>query len=70
MAATRWGCLVPGKISEDFFMAIKENLPAQDHKFVAVASRDLAKAQTFADRFGFERAYDSYEEVGQDSDVG
>ncbi|XP_052218239.1 trans-1,2-dihydrobenzene-1,2-diol dehydrogenase-like [Dreissena polymorpha] len=144
MAATRWGCLVPGKISEDFFMAIKENLPAQDHKvcvnsvrmraqdhkacghdvclhllllnhffdtsdrirvkgkrksglisapecpakrqkgvrqyhssdeskilahFVAVASRDLAKAQTFADRFGFERAYDSYEEVGQDSDV-
>ncbi|XP_052233701.1 trans-1,2-dihydrobenzene-1,2-diol dehydrogenase-like isoform X3 [Dreissena polymorpha] len=69
MAATRWGCLGPGKISEDFFMAIKENLPAQEHKFVAVASRDLARAHTFADRFGFERAYGSYEEVGQDSDV-
>lgn len=35
----------------------------------AVASRDLAKAQAFADRFGFEKAYGSYEELAADPEV-
>ena len=30
--ATKWGCLGAGKIANDFFTAIKDNLPAQDHE--------------------------------------
>ena len=32
--ATRWGCLGAGKIASDFFTAIKENLPAEEHKVI------------------------------------
>ena len=35
----------------------------------AVSSRDLSKAQAFADAFGFEKAYGSYEEMLQDPAV-
>lgn len=35
----------------------------------AVASRDLAKAQLFAERHGFQRAYGSYEEMVRDPEV-
>lgn len=67
--ATRWGCLGPGKISHDFFLAIQENLPAEEHEFVCVASRSLERSQKFADQFKFKRAYDSYDEVAKDKDV-
>lgn len=36
----------------------------------AVASRDLSKAQAFADKYGFVRAYGSYEEMLEDPEVG
>lgn len=36
---------------------------------LAVASRDLAKARTFADEFGFAKAYGSYEELVKDPEV-
>ena len=35
----------------------------------AVSSRSLHKAQEFADRFGFAKAYGSYEEMLSDPDV-
>lgn len=35
----------------------------------AVASRTLQKAQDFADKWGFEKAYGSYEELAQDDNV-
>ena len=41
----------------------------QEMECVAVASRDLAKAQAFADRFGIKRAYGSYEEMLSDPEV-
>jgi hypothetical protein len=30
--ATKWGCVGPGKISWDFFLAIQDNLPKEDHE--------------------------------------
>jgi len=36
---------------------------------LAVASRDLEKARTFADENGYERAYGSYEELVKDPDI-
>ena len=35
----------------------------------AVASRSLERAQAFADKWGFEKAYGSYEELAQDSEA-
>ena len=40
-----------------------------DIQLIAAASRDLEKAREFASRFGIERAYGSYQELYQDSDV-
>ena len=39
-------------------------------QFVAVASRDLTRAQTFADKFSFKKSYGSYDELALDKDVG
>lgn len=41
----------------------------QDVELYAVASRDLAKAQAFAESQGFQKAYGSYEEMLQDDGV-
>ena len=30
--ATRWGCLGAGNVASDFFTAIKENLPVEEHE--------------------------------------
>ena len=38
-------------------------------QLVAAASRDIAKAEEFASRFGIEKAYGSYEELYQDEDI-
>lgn len=41
----------------------------QEMACIAVASRDLEKAKTFAERFGFRKAYGSYEEMLADPEV-
>ncbi len=38
-------------------------------QLMAAASRDIAKAEEFASRFGIEKAYGSYEELYQDEDI-
>lgn len=67
--ATKWGCLGAGKISNDFFTAVKDNLPAEEHEFVAIAARDQKRAQALADKLGFKRAYGSYDEFINDPEV-
>ena len=67
--ATRWGCLGAGKIANDFFTAIKDNLPAEEHEFVAVAARDIKRAQPFADKLKFKKAYGSYDDFIQDPNI-
>jgi len=55
--ATKWGIASAGKISHDFVNALLtyEN---NDHLVVAVAARNLADAQDFANRFGIKNAYE------------
>ncbi|NXQ56340.1 DHDH dehydrogenase, partial [Anthoscopus minutus] len=65
---TRWGICSAGAISHDFAVALK-TLPPTEHTMVAVAARDLGRAQAFARRFGVPRAYGSYEELAEDPDV-
>lgn len=67
--ATKWGILSASKISHDFVLAL-ETLSAEDHKVVAIAAKDISRAKDFADNFGISTYYGSYEELGNDSNVG
>ncbi|XP_069462232.1 trans-1,2-dihydrobenzene-1,2-diol dehydrogenase-like isoform X2 [Ambystoma mexicanum] len=66
--ATRWGICSAGKISHDFMVAL-ETLPPQDHQAVAVAARDLSRAQEFAKSHNIPKAYGSYEELAKDPNI-
>jgi len=66
--ATRWGILSTGRISQDFVSAMA-SLSTEDHQVVAVAARQLEDATTFAGQFGVVKAYGSYEQLLQDSEV-
>ncbi len=58
----RWGILGPGKIAHSF----AQDLALVDGgKLVAVASRNLKRATDFANEYGAEYAYGSYEELLQ-----
>lgn len=60
------GILGAGNISHKVAPAL---VGSPDIECWAVASRDLRKAEGFAEEFGFERAYGSYEELVQDPQV-
>ncbi|MEM7368799.1 MAG: Gfo/Idh/MocA family oxidoreductase [Bacteroidota bacterium] len=62
----RWGIIATGNIANKFATGLKE-LP--DAELVGVASRSLDKARQFAKEFAVPKAYGSYEELAQDSDI-
>ncbi|MEM6915103.1 MAG: Gfo/Idh/MocA family oxidoreductase, partial [Verrucomicrobiota bacterium] len=61
-----WGLIGPGRFAAEFS---EELVKVSRCRPVAVASRDLGKAQAFADRFRFETAYGSYEDLFSDDRV-
>ncbi len=63
----RWGVLSTGHIAGVF--AGDLGLLPDEAELVAVASRELAKAEAFADDYGFARAYGSYAELAADAEV-
>lgn len=62
----RWGILAPGKMSAKFTRGLKllDNV-----ELCAVGSRDRERARKFAEDFGFEKYYGSYEELAADPAV-
>ena len=63
---TRWGILATGHIAATFVEDLRL-LP--DAEVVAVGSRSLATAHTFAGRHGIPRAYGSWQELAADADI-
>jgi predicted dehydrogenase len=61
-----WGILGAGTIAGKFATDLKK---ASEARLAAVGSRDLAKAQAFANQHGGERAYGSYEAMLADPTV-
>lgn len=61
------GLMAVSAIAQTIAQTILDRLP--EVRLRAVASRTLDKAQKFADRFGIERAYGSYEEMLADDEV-
>src|SRR5205814_5531192 len=67
VAPVRWGILGAASIAlRKVVPGMRESALAQ---VVAIASRDIAKAQAAANDFGIPRAYGSYEELIDDADV-
>ena len=60
------GILGAGKISHSTVPAM---IALDEIECYAVASRSLEKAQAFADQYGFQKAYGSYEEMLRDPEV-
>jgi dihydrodiol dehydrogenase / D-xylose 1-dehydrogenase (NADP) len=69
MTILRWGIASAGNISHDFVTALR-SLPADEHDIVAVAARQLLRAQEFAELHEIKKAYDDYEKLGLDKDIG
>ena len=62
----RWGVLGPGWIAERFVGSLRRSTR---QPVVAVASRDLGRAQAFAARWGVDRTYGSYRALVEDPEV-
>jgi predicted dehydrogenase len=61
-----WAILGCGKIAGKFSSDLKL-LP--NARLYAAASRDIVKSESFASKYGFEKAYGSYEEMANDPNV-
>lgn len=62
----RWGILGPGLIASAFVSALRKHTRQQPF---AVASRNRARADTFAKTWAMERAYDSYQALVDDPEI-
>ena len=66
MEKLRVGVLSTGKIVTVVCETLKQ---MEDVELYAVASRTLEKAEAFAEKFGFQKAYGSYEELAEDHNI-
>ncbi len=67
MRNVKWGVIGCAAFARD--TAIPAMLKAQGVELTAIASRDVSKAKEFAEKFGFKKAYGSYEELLEDAEV-
>ncbi len=65
-ASWTWGLVGPGRFARSFTGELRTTPRAQ---LGAVASRDLERSSSFAEEFGFQRAYGSYDELWQDDEI-
>ncbi|CAK9796079.1 Trans-1,2-dihydrobenzene-1,2-diol dehydrogenase [Anthophora plagiata] len=66
--AVHWGIAGAGKISHDFVTALR-TLPESEHIVVAVAARELSRAQSFSTLHKIKKAFDSYAELAKDKEI-
>ena len=66
MKKYNWAVIGTGRIAHTFAEALKG---CDDAVLYAVGSRSEAKAKSFAEEFGFEKAYGSYRELAEDKNI-
>lgn len=64
----RWGILATGSIANKFARTL-QGMKEEGEILEAVASRNLKKAEAFAEEYGAAKAYDSYEKMAMDPQV-
>jgi predicted dehydrogenase len=62
----KWGILAPGKMSAKFTRGLKL---LDNAELYSVGSRDLLRAEKFAEEYGFRKHYGSYEEFAADPEL-
>ena len=62
----KWGVIATGGIAQ---AVTADMLKVEGVTVLAVSSRDVTRAQAFAERFGINRAYGDYRELLRDEDV-
>lgn len=65
----KWGIAGAGMITHDFLTAMA-SLPAEQHKVVAIAGKDLDRVHRLATLHNISTAYEGYESIASDSDIG
>lgn len=63
----RWGIIATGSIANKFAKTV--SLMGEEAKVIACASRSVERAKEFADQYGIEKYYGSYEELVQEEEV-
>lgn len=66
MRTIKWGIIGAGNIATKFATALSS---MKDTELVAIASRNIKKAEEFADHFHIKKTYGSYEELAKDEDI-
>lgn len=66
MRTIKWGIMGAGNISAKFAQTLKE---MKNTELVAVAARNLERAEKFASEYQIDIVYGSYEELVKDSDI-
>ena len=66
MKKIRWGIAGPGNIANKFAKAVKNVAEAE---LTAVASRSIEKGKAFADTYGIENVFASYEEMAKSDKI-
>lgn len=64
-----WAILAPGNIANSMATAMNGVKADGNINLYAVASRNLERAKSFAEKWNFQKAYGSYEELYNDPDV-
>lgn len=65
----KWGIATVGNIAHDFVTALS-TLPREEHQVVAVAARNISKAKAFAELHLIGTAYEGYETLAEDPNIG
>ncbi|KAG4072850.1 hypothetical protein HA402_002593 [Bradysia odoriphaga] len=65
---TRWGIMGAGMISHDWAVAVS-TLPTTEHQILAVSARSKENAENFAREHNIAKAYGSYAELCQDTNI-
>ena len=63
----KWGIIATGTIANNFAKTV--NQMGEEAKVIACASRNVKRAKEFAEQYGIEKYYGSYEELVQDEEV-
>jgi len=66
MKKIRWGIVSAGRISHTF---AKDMAYASNAEITAIAARNLASAETFADEYNIEKRYQGYDALFNDPDI-
>jgi len=62
----KWGIIGLGNIANEF---AKDLLLVEDAELIAVASRDVEKSKRFAEEYGCQKAYSSYDDIINDPEI-